>query len=232
MPPEWTFAVDLIGSYVDCTKHGELVGLPLAGDALRRHFRDAIAFFYETYALNERKCVWGAHTHLVFDHHAERMEELFEGEARYVLLTRHPLDVALSTAEKFDECNISADNIITRINSWCAVASGHLALLAKFPRCRWVSLRYEDVVVGPDECLGDVFTHLGLGRERVARRAFHQKHVGSWGDHKIATTRSVHNVSVGRWKRALPRGTARKVLDHFSHDIRFVEFTRRFGYET
>jgi hypothetical protein len=181
-------------------------------DVLSR-FRGLFESFMDDYAKAHGKHRWvdktpGYATILPF------IDLLFDGNVKYVLLVRHPLDCVLSL-EAFslrfphfrrDDPEIRA---LVRLHGcgrdvwaryWAETYDRILSFLRTTPdRCRLV--RYEELVATPDKVLADVATFFGEDHTLLnLEDAFTNLGSKGYQDDKIFQTRHIHNSSVGGYR--------------------------------
>lgn len=144
------------------------------------------------------------------------LDELFEGEARYLMIVRHPLDSIISLAEMFALAGPSHDDpeiasvVMQHGNSlvgwaryWRDMNERIHAFAATHP-ARCMKLRYEDLVADPPRVLSNVLDFLSVRRyaddvHGICSSALNRDLPAGWGDPKIRQTRSIHRASIGRW---------------------------------
>lgn len=122
-------------------------------------------------------------------------------EARYVVLTRHPLAILSSYANSFFEGNYE------QAYAFNPIVHRYVPAIAKLLRDRPVPLvkvRYEDVVASPSEQLQRIFEHLELEHEEAAvNYGSHQHEKGSFGDPKVDDHSRPVTKSKERWAEEL-----------------------------
>lgn len=143
--------------------------------------------------------------------HLPLVRELFP-ELRSVMVFRHVMDMVASGLEAspwglthygfrpFVEA-ASGNTVAALANYWLSHAQRALAWEAAYPdEC--LRVRYEDLVLTPDETLRSVFDFLGVqADDAVLERAFARAQRSGPSDHKIGHTSGVHTDSLGRGKR-------------------------------
>lgn len=142
-------------------------------------------------------------------------------EARYVVLTRHPLAILSSYANSFFEGDYNA---AYRFNP---ILHRYVPAIARFMRDKpvpFVHVRYEDVVENPGPQLERIFTHLGLEHEQEAVNYGRHKHEkGSFGDPKVDDHQKPVTKSVAKWAGELAADgqklqKAREIIGELSAD--------------
>ena len=215
VPPEWNFTLPIVrayGHFVELAGFGRRgesgtpfrgVGIEHSLDDVRARFRSSFEIWYREFADRNGKARWGASTHILMDNAADVVDDLFDGEAAYVVLLRHPMDQLTSTIEKFHDGIFSAENIERRLGYWVKVVSHHLHVEERLgSRC--TRIHYEELVRDAETTINKVFEFLGESRvPDIQKKMFSQSHDGHWGDHKILKTTRVQSSSVGRWKDKL-----------------------------
>jgi hypothetical protein len=122
-------------------------------------------------------------------------------DAKYVVLTRHPLAVLSSYASSFFEGDFDAavdfNDIVGR----------YVPAIASFMRQGNVPfhrVRYEDLVTAPEERMGEMFAFIGLPNEKGAVDYGQHEHVvKSYGDPKVGQETRPTTKSVSRWAEEL-----------------------------
>jgi hypothetical protein len=194
---------------------------------VRLRFRTWVECWYLEYARREGKARWGATTHTLLDWGVNIVDNLFDETPVYIMLVRHPLDVAVSAIEKFDARLFSLEAVSRRLRYWVEVVTQHLSAGRQLSR-RFTCVRYEDLVKDPTVTINALFAFLG---ERpvpdVATQMFTKSHRGHWGDNKILATQSVDTASVGRWRATLDR----VMVDHaMAQEPRVAELMMQLDY--
>ena len=123
-------------------------------------------------------------------------------EARYVVLTRHPLAILSSYANSFFAGDYDA---AYRFNP---ILDRYVPAIARFlrdpdgpPRHH---VRYEDVVADPDAALAGIFAFLGLEHEEEAVHYGKHDHIKkSFGDPNVDTHKRPTTRSVAKWASEL-----------------------------
>jgi hypothetical protein len=118
-------------------------------------------------------------------------------EARYVVLTRHPLAVLSSYANSFFEGDYQ------RAYAFNPILHRYVPAVAAMIREKpvpFVQVRYEDLVADPSQELRRIFEHLGLEHEEGAVNYGSHKHEkGSFGDPKVDDHDRPVTTSKERW---------------------------------
>lgn len=118
-------------------------------------------------------------------------------DARYVVLTRHPLAVLSSYANSFFEGDYEAAYSFNPILHRYVPAIATMLREAPVPH---LCVRYEDVVADPSTELARIFEHLGLPHEESAvAYGSHRHEKGSFGDPKVAQHDRPVTSSAERW---------------------------------
>jgi hypothetical protein len=122
-------------------------------------------------------------------------------EARYVVLTRHPLAILSSYANSFFEGNFK------QAYQFNPILHRYVPAIATFLREQPVPLvhvRYEDVVQQPAVQLQRIFGHIGLPPEEEAvTYGAHRHEKGSFGDPKVDDHDRPVTQSLERWAQEL-----------------------------
>jgi hypothetical protein len=128
-------------------------------------------------------------------------------DAKYVVLTRHPLAILSSYANSFFEGDYEAAYAFNPIVHRYVPAIGTMIREARVP---FVQVRYEDVVAEPSAKLETIFTHLELEHEEEAVDYGSHKHEkGSFGDPKVDDHSKPVTKSKERWATELKADPAK-----------------------
>lgn len=218
------FLSDPVGNTFDQVKLARLKhhhAMQTPPTEIARRFRRLHESFYLDLCKHLKKNRWADNTHVINDYMFPVLDIIYEHTPVYLMLTRHGLDVALSSQEKFG--GIFSDHI----KYWCGVTTLQLSFLNTHPgRC--FMLRYEDLVMHPQDVLDKVFGFLHEDPIKdVENRIFSREHGPHFGDHKIGHTSRVHTKSVNKW-RSLPNNIYGDTVDS-CHDFR--EIMLHVGYQ-
>jgi len=202
---------------------GMLTGLSFAGfeaEEVIGRVREFGAAFLQEGAAREGKAIWAEKSAFdIFD--LPEIEVLLAGHARFVCVVRNPLDVVASMKELTDQMGQN----VPEMRPWMAahesyyVAWAHAwrdlteALLALAERAGEDAIvyKYEDLTEDPPAVLARVATLAGIAPfTGPARLGSAQIGLGDW---KIASSREVSKSPVARWKKSLPKSSARAVLE-------------------
>jgi hypothetical protein len=128
-------------------------------------------------------------------------------EAKYVVLTRHPLAILSSYANSFFEGDYRAAYAFNPIVHRYVPAIGTMIREEPVP---FVQVRYEDVVANPAEELGRICDHLEIPFEEAAINYGSHKHEkGSFGDPKVEDHDRPVTKSKERWAEELKADPAK-----------------------
>lgn len=190
-----------------------------AGDAAGREaftteeVRRVVLRIMEPYARARGKRVWCEKASGDLSH-VDLLTKVFP-DAQYLCLHRNCMDVVHSCVERY-QLGYDAwaapyvqrhpgNFIAAMIESW----NDNTARLIDFQRRhpeRCVSLKYEDVVLQPDETMGAVFPVLGLApAEGLRRSVFSAPHEDGPGDSESAPAKAFGRASIGHGSK-LPSG--------------------------
>ena len=142
-------------------------------------------------------------------------------DARYVVLTRHPLAVLSSYANSFFEGDYG------KAYAFNPILHRYVPAIAAMIRERpvpFVMVRYEDLVADPSKELRRIFEHLGLEHEESAvNYGAHKHEKGSFGDPKVADHDRPVTTSKERWADELAADPsklelARQIITELSPD--------------
>jgi hypothetical protein len=131
-------------------------------------------------------------------------------EARYVVLTRHPLAVLSSYANSFFEGSYE------QAYAFNPIVHRYVPAIAKMIRERpvpFVHVRYEDVVADPSASLRRIFEHLGLEHEEgCVTYGSHKHEKGSFGDPKVESHDRPVTESTEKWAEELRADPAKLAM--------------------
>lgn len=198
---------------------GVLDGLGYAGfsrqDVLTR-VRDLAFSFHREYAQRQGKPQWAAKT--AFDaFYLDEIEELCGGEARFVCIRRHGLDVACSIQELCNKNGAYLKELHEYVvrypamleafaHAWVDVTRALDAFAKRHPK-NALQVSYESLVEDPDGTMRRIMELVGETWEPAwGERALRKKENLGLGDWKTYARDSVEATSVGRW-RDLSRDT-------------------------
>jgi Sulfotransferase family len=144
--------------------------------------------------------------------HTDLIEQLFEGQALYIILVRHPLDCICSLDDFLPLGGKIDDPDMARIAerhgygryAWAQYWSEVYTKLWLFsvgrPE-RTIIVRYEELASCPELTLQRICEFIGESYDpAIVARAFSHQHAEGFGDPKIEQTDRVHTDSVGRWR--------------------------------
>jgi hypothetical protein len=137
-------------------------------------------------------------------------------EAKYVVLTRHPLAILSSYANSFFEGDYRAAYSFNPLLHRYVPAIAKMIREAPLP---FVFVRYEDLVSEPSEQLRRIFEHLGLPHEESAvTYGSHTHEKGSFGDPKVERHDRPVTKSAEKWASELKADPdklemAREIID-------------------
>jgi hypothetical protein len=135
------------------------------------------------------------------------IEKVFP-QARYVVLTRHPLAVFSSYAESFFEGDYAA---AFEFNPLLVRYVPALARFLEETRTRHVHVRYEDLVSEPEARMRDILDMLDLPFEDGVIAYGEQAHESkSYGDPKVTEHARPVTASVERWASVLAADEAKR----------------------
>lgn len=202
---------------------GMLTGLAFAGfdeaDILERVRRFGFSFLDEATA-RAGKQLWVEKSAFdIFD--LNEIEHLLSGHCRFICVIRNPLDVIASMKELTDQMGQLVPQmrpwLMQNENYYLAWASAWRdmteALLDFHERNGENSLfyRYEDLTSNPSEVLGKITEFAEIAPfDGVPTPSGEQIGLGDW---KIFTTGGISGGSIARWRKTLPRSSARLALE-------------------
>lgn len=197
----------------DGIDYGVVGGLRSAGfseEQLRDRVRELAFAFFEEIAAKQGKPRWAAKT-AVDSFYLPEIEKLYSTHAKFICVTRHALDTALSLHDLSEANEIYIKELhdyIARFprpleayaHAWCEVTDG-LLQFANRNRSNSMLVRYEDLVSDPSAVCESIFGFLGEAwNPEILDRALATDSVDGIGDWKIYSRPRIDNSSVGRWK--------------------------------
>jgi protein-tyrosine sulfotransferase len=214
-PPESKFLAGLEAFYRYPQAIAALESLGVGRAELRAEIRGIAGRVLDGYARRRGKPRWIDKTPNYY-RILPFLDELFENDARFLFLARHPLDCAASLAAMYDDRESLADPEIARsaalrgrgLAAWCGYWDEVYATLLDFQeshgdRCHL--FRYEDLVLSTSSTMGAIFGFLGETAPDRISLSFPSE--GGYEDYGIGDTNRVMTDRVGRW-RAWPRQDA------------------------
>jgi protein-tyrosine sulfotransferase len=214
-PPE-THLLSAAGRFLHADKTalgvdmGVLAGLNFAGfddSIVLKRLRDFVVAFLDEYALSQNAKRWVEKT--AFDvFFLEKISDLLQDTVQYVGVVRHPLDVAISTAEFCDKAGLypdalrgfvqqSSSPLAAFITSW-AVAFKNLKKLSERYPANFVMLRYEDMVQNPEAISDGLYNFLGAEPPKE-RRKLGGTNVFGFSDHRTFEIPPFDVSRISRW---------------------------------
>ena len=168
-PPESKFILPLEALIHDSQALQALASMGFAREEVMRRLRSFVASFFQDYALAKGKERWADKTPNYVDC-LPFLDELFSGEARYIVIVRHPFDVCLS----FEHAAKKSGRPMKAIRSHIAVADDfragacafwnaqNLKISAFVPTVadRVLSVDYELLTSQPEPVLRRIFAFL------------------------------------------------------------------------
>jgi hypothetical protein len=192
-------------------KHGEI-------DERLRHFASG---FYEEITEKQGKKRWVAKT-AIDSFYLPTIERLFAGRAKFICITRHGLDVAVSMEEFTKDLQTYISELHVYIkrfprpleafaHAWADVTLGILDFAARHPSDAYV-LKYEDLVRDPDAEMLKIAEFLGVSplAKKTAGLLSGKKGDGI-GDWKSYQKTTVDNGSIGRWQQDIPTAAVERL---------------------
>jgi hypothetical protein len=215
---------------------GVLSGLALAGvgeDVVHEELRGLIFRLHARLAGG--KPIWMEKSG--FDiFYVEELERLLASHCRFICIRRHPLDVVVSVRELVDKAGHYMAELHAFLRryenpyqafaaAWMDRADAVDAFLARHPdRC--FAYRYEDLIEAPATKIAEIAAFLGVAPptpERIDAAFTAPSRIGL-GDWKVFERSGIDRASVGRWRQALPRGTAARLIPALA------PYLERYGY--
>ena len=183
--------------------------------------RDMVFDFYRKIAGDAS--VWVEKTAIdVF--HLEVLEPFLAGHVRFILLTRHPLDVVGSNMDLAEVMGAQLTDIhaLTKdVNSpheglaraWINRAEA-LKGFAERNAGTCLQLRYEDLLESPDATLEKLWQFMGLKADAAAlrREAFVRVPQVGLGDYKVNATTDIQPLKKNGWRKKIPPAALSRIV--------------------
>lgn len=204
------FSSDTVTDGIDYGVIGGLTSAGFSEDSIRERVRGLAFDFLEEIAAREGKPRWAAKT-AVDSFYLPEIEKLYGAHARFILVTRHALDAALSLedltaanetyiAELHEYISRFPRPLEAYAHAWCDVTQGLLDFAAR-NSADALLLRYEDLVDDPSTVCERLFQFLGEDWDpTLLERAMTPASIEGIGDWKIHSRPTIDATSVGRWK--------------------------------
>lgn len=207
---------------------GVLTGLGFAGipaEEVHAALRAMIFGFHERIAAGCRIWVEKTATDLF---HLETLEPLLMGHARFLCITRNPLDVVASNADlaRLMGARLPELHAMTRggnaeydgiARAWIDRQTA-LDDFAGRNQDACLSLRYEDLLAEPEAMLGRILEFAGLTGDlaadpaRMIAAAFSDSARIGLGDFRINETAGLRPPVENAWRKRLPRAAASRIV--------------------
>jgi hypothetical protein len=146
------------------------------------------------------------------------IDELFESSGRFVILVRHPMDAAASSARKNESEGWKVERLVDALRAhevpelayahyWKEVYERARAFREDHPD-RSLVIRYEDLVRSPAEESTRLFQFLGLhAPENLHQQAFRKGHEflwGGWESSALSKAAQINSDQVDLWRSWRP----------------------------
>jgi hypothetical protein len=179
--------------------------------------------------------VWSSRDH---DRSLRFLDTIFENQARFIVMVRHPFDAAESAARRLDAEGWQAERLLASLREhetpqlayahyWLEVFARVRAFRESHPD-RMHVVRYEDLVANPTKELTSMFRFLGLATpEHLVERAFRSPHeilVGGWETTSLVKATGIVTDRVGLW-HGWERGLQGRVLHVVEDDMKYWKYS-------
>ena len=221
-PPESKFIGGLY-SMVNYPQVGSAMRhLGLTRDDLYSHIRMFVNSVMWQYTLAHGKVRWVDKTPN-YIRLAEFIEQVFQGEALYILMVRHPLD-CIDSLERFsnrlpviDRPDPDLTSFSQRFGSgkygcsrYWKEANEHLSVFHSGHSERCVLVKYEDLISRTEEQVRKILSFIGSTyEEAIVDRVFEVSHELGFQDPSIARSTAVETSRIEYWKSWPPREAER-----------------------
>lgn len=210
-PPETKF-IAALAPFLEYPQVREALDfLGVSQDDVFKELRFLVERIMARYTIRQGKRRWVDKTPNYY-RYTHLIEQLFEGQALYIILTRHPLD-SICSLEVLPLSPGSRDPEVARVAEafgygryawaqyWHEVYTKLWLFAATRPE-RTMIVKYEELVSCPEHLLQRICEFIGEAYDpTIVARAFSTEHTRGFGDFKIRQTDSVHKDSVGLWRR-------------------------------
>lgn len=208
------FDSDTVTDGIDYGVVGGLKSAGFAEEEIRDRVRQLAFAFFDEIAERQGKPRWAAKT-AVDSFYLPEIEKLYSKDAKFICLTRHALDTALSLYDLSEANEIYIKELhdyIVRFprpleayaHAWCDVTGGLLDF-ANRNSANTMLVRYEDLVDDPLALCESIFEFLDEAWDpEILTRALATENVDGLGDWKIYGRPKIDRSSVGRWETLRP----------------------------
>jgi len=215
-PPESFFLVPLAGLLRDAKAVEGLKAMGFTEDHVLARTREYASYFFEMYAASRGKVRWADKTPSYIDC-LDFIEALYGPDCRYVLVFRHGLDSACSTAgvgprelaPHVEACG--GDLYAGAARYWAAQCEKMLTFRDRHPE-RCFEVRYEDLAAEPEPVLRGMFEFVGEAWDPQVLR-FHEQPHDRWTGLEDRTASQARGFvpNVGRYRDQPPEVVRRMV---------------------
>ena len=205
---------EVVAEGIDYGPIGGLGALGFSEEEIKARLRQMVLGFHEEIAAKAGKPRFAMKT-AVDSFYLPQIVDLFRGHAQIVCIIRHGLDVAVSLREFTNLMEGPIEELVPFIiehhrllpafaAAWAKVTTD-MADAAEAYSDDVLAVRYEDLVLHPDQLLSGLFDFLGESCETQAllNVAFEPSEVAGLGDYKTFATKGLERQSIDRW-RELP----------------------------
>lgn len=197
-PAETKFIMQLLNVIEVEPSYLGLTAMGFSRREVLQRLRDFIDSFLTEYAEREGKVIWVEKTtHSLF--YADKLDDIFESQLRYIGIVRHGLDVAYSlenvthspftVIEQFAEQD---DDRAAKAARFWASQNGRLIDYQQRFGERLKVFRYEELTAQPLEAYQAVFDFIGVPFEENAVRRFNEfEHTGGYEDPQAVASQTI-----------------------------------------
>lgn len=199
---------------VDGMNIGVINGLGFLGfeeEQILSRLREFAFSFREQHAHNEGKTRWAEKTAIdVF--HLDALEKLLAGHGKFIFITRHGVDTAISMQEW---CNKSQSYptelhhyiqrfqqpLVALTHAWADTQRASREFCKRYPDDT-LQIRYEDLTADPEQHLKAIFDFLGEEwHANISTTALSGSESKGFSDWKTFSTTKIEAGNAGQWKR-------------------------------
>jgi hypothetical protein len=170
--------------------------------------------------------------------HLETLEWLLSGHARFILLTRNPLDVIVSNLRLQEVMGAQLSDLFeltTNINgpyegiarAWVDRAQAMRAFAKRQPTDTVLHLRYEDLTRDLDTALTRIFDFLAVEPKvaEVVDTAFTRAPRIGLGDFNVDATTGIRPSAESGWRGKIPRAALARIVSILADEMTAAGYT-------
>lgn len=222
-PPETFFLPHFLGLCFDLQSRAGLKGFGYSESELNRVVASWFARHHNVGMVAAGKKRWADKTPQ-YSLLADKIDELFEGRPNYVIVIRHPYDVAYSLArQNWVASEVGSSDLGEICQYVLKIQMRLLSFRSAHPERSFI-LKYEDVVADPERALKRMFDQLNESWESSVLEFNKAQHNFGVEDTKVGSLSKVVD-NTGGWRRFADSDVRvlRKYLKEFSEELGYDE---------